>query len=85
VRVVRQSSLTLGILAISLWAISWSWLIGTGTTVARVGEVGAVITGLAAVGAGVATRKRSQNAGLRLGIIALSLVVGLNLLGLILR
>jgi hypothetical protein len=77
-------SLTLGILAISLWAISWSWLIGSGTTVVRVGEVGAIITGLAAVGAGVATRK-PKDAGFRLGIVALSLVVGLNLLGVILR
>ena len=83
-RVIRQSSLTLGILAIALWVISWSWLIGFGTTVVRVGEFGAIITGLAAFGAGVATRK-PKDAGLRLGIVALLLVVGLNLLGLILR
>ena len=84
-RAVRRSSLSLGILAIFLWALSWSWLIGAGTTVARVGEVGAIVTGLAAVCAGVATRRRAQPAGLRLGIVALSLVVGLISSALVLR
>jgi hypothetical protein len=84
-RAVQWSSLGLGILAIFLWALSWSWLVGAGTTVVRVGEVGAIVTGLAAVCAGVATRGGSHPAGLRLGIVALSLVIGLNLLGLVLR
>jgi hypothetical protein len=53
--------------------------------VVRVGEIGALVVGIAAVAAGVRTRSGSQKAGLCLGVIALVLVVGLNLLGLVLR
>ena len=79
----NRSSLTLGIAALVLWAVSWSWLVGVGVTVVRVGEVGAFIAGLAAVAVGVRTQPRSV--GFWLGIVALVLVIGLNLLGLILR
>jgi hypothetical protein len=65
-----------------LWAVSWSWLIGIGTTVVRIGEVGALVAGLAAVAVGLTIRPRP--AGLLLGVIALALVLGLNLLGLVL-
>jgi hypothetical protein len=82
---VRQSSLGLGILALVLWAVSWSWLAGVGVMVVRFGEVAAVVTGIAAVAVAVATPRRSQNAGLWLGVAALVLVFGLNLLGLLLR
>ena len=83
--IIRQSSLSLGILALVLWAISWSWLVGVGVTVVRLGEVGALVTGIAAIAVGVATPRRSQNAGLWFGIVALVLVVGLKVLGLLLR
>ena len=46
---LRQSSLSLGILALLLWAVSWSWLVGVGVTVVRIGEVGALLAGIAAV------------------------------------
>ena len=82
---MRHSSLSLGILALVLWAISWSWLVGVGLTVVRVGEVSAIVAGIAAVAVGVATPRRSQNAGLWFGVVALVLVVGLNLLVLLLR
>ena len=78
-----RSSLTLGIAALILWAVSWSWLIGVGVTVVRVGEVGALVAGLAAVAAGLRNQPRSD--GLWLGIVALVLVIGLNVLGLMLR
>lgn len=81
----RQSSLSLGILALVLWAISWSWLIGVGVTVVRFGEVGALLAGLTAVALGVTAPKRPQNIGLWIGVVALTLVIGLNLLGLLLR
>ena len=34
----RRSSLILGIAALVLWAVSWSWLLGVGVTVVRVAE-----------------------------------------------
>lgn len=79
----RQSSLVLGIAALVLWAVSWSWLVGVGVTLVRLGEVGALITGLAAVAVGLRTRPGSV--GFWLGVVALVLVVGLNLLGIVLR
>jgi hypothetical protein len=45
----RRSSLGLGILALLLWALSWSWLVGAGVVVVRVGEIGALLAGIAAV------------------------------------
>jgi hypothetical protein len=51
----------------------------------RVGEVGAFVTGIATVAVGVATPRRPQNPGLWFRVIALVLVIGLNLLGLVLR
>jgi hypothetical protein len=80
---LHQSSLSLGILALLLWAISWSWLVGVGVTVVRIGEVGALLAGIAAVAVGVTAPRRSQNVGLWCGVAALVLVVGLNLLGLL--
>jgi hypothetical protein len=80
--IARTSSLSLGIAALVLWAVSWSWLIGISTTVVRIGEVGALVVGLAAVAVGLTIRPRP--AGLRLSMIALALVLGLNLLGLVL-
>ena len=80
--IARTSSLSLGIAALVLWAVSWSWLIGISTTVVRIGEVGALVVGLAAVAVGLTIRPRP--AGLLLGVIALALVLGLNLLGLVL-
>ena len=82
-RVGRQSSLILGIAALVLWAVSWSWLVGVGVTVVRVGEVAALVAGLTAVAVGLRTQPRPV--GLWLGVVALVLVVGLNLLGLVLR
>jgi len=82
---LRQPSLILGILALLLWAISWSWLVGVGVTVVRIGEVGALVAGVAAVAVGAAAPRRSENAGLWFGVVALVLVVGLNLLGLLIR
>ena len=81
---VRQPSLSLGILALLLWAVSWSWLVGVGVTVVRVGEVGALVAGIAAVAVGVATPGVTKH-GLWFGVVALVLVVGLNLLGLVAR
>ena len=78
-----RSSLTLGLAALILWAVSWSWLVGVGVTVVRVGELGAIVAGLGAVTVGATTRPRS--AGFWLGIVVLVLVIGLNVLGLILR
>ena len=78
---VRWSCLGLGILALALWAVSWSWLVGVGVTVVRIGEVGALVAGVAAVVLGVAAPRRSQNVGLWCGVAALVLVVGLNLFG----
>jgi hypothetical protein len=75
----------LGILALALWALSWSWLIGVGVTVVRIGEVGALVAGVAAVAIGAATWTRARNAGLWMGLSALVLVVGLNLVAVILR
>jgi hypothetical protein len=80
--IARTSSLSLGIAALILWAVSWSWLIGSGTTLVRIGEVGALVVGVAAVAVGL--RIRPRPAGLLLGAIALALVLGLNLLGLVL-
>jgi hypothetical protein len=82
---LRQSALSLGILALALWAVSWSWLVGVGVIVVRVGEVGAFVAGIAAVTVGVVTRSRSPSTGLWLGLVALMLVMGLNLLSLMLR
>ena len=80
---VRWSCLGLGILALGLWAVSWSWLVGVGVTVVRIGEVGALLSGVAAVCLGVTAPRPSQNLGLWCGVAALALVVGLNLLGLL--
>jgi hypothetical protein len=82
---LRQSSPSLGALALVLWAISWSWLVGAGVAVVRVGEVGALVAGVAAVAVGLTAPRRAQNAGLWLGAVALLLAVGLNLLGLLIR
>jgi hypothetical protein len=82
---VRRSSLGLGILALVWWAVSWSWLVGVGVMVVRLGEIAAVLTGIAAVAVAAAAPRRSRNAGLWLGVVALVLVFGLNLLGLLLR
>src|SRR3954454_6108200 len=80
---VRRSSLSLGILALLFWAVSWSWLVGFGVIVVRVGEIGAVVMGIAAVVVGATTRRRSGNVGLWCGVVALVLVFGLNVLGLL--
>jgi hypothetical protein len=82
---LRKPSLSLGILALVSWAISWSWLVGVGVTVVRFGEVGALLAGVAAVAVGLTAPMRSENVGLWLGVVALVLVVGLNLLGLLIR
>ena len=82
---LRQSSLSLGILALVLWAISWSWLVGVGVTVVRLGEVGALVAGVVAVAVGMTAPRRARNVGLWIGGVALVLVIGLNLLGLLLR
>jgi hypothetical protein len=82
---VRRSSLSLGILALFLWAVSWSWLVGFSVSVVRVGEIGAVVAGIAAVVVGAAAPRRSENGGLWCGGVALVLVFGLNLLGLLFR
>jgi hypothetical protein len=54
-------------------------------TVVRIGEVGALLAGVAAIALGVTAPKRSQNVGLWCGAAALALVIGLNLLGLLIR
>jgi hypothetical protein len=82
---LRQSSLSPGILALVLWAISWSWLVGVGVTVVRFGEVGALLAGVAAVAVGMTAPRRPRNVGLWIGGVALVLVIGLNLLGLMIR
>ena len=80
---LRWWCLGLGILALALWAVSWSWLVGVGITVVRIGEVGALLAGVAAVTLGVTAPKRSHRAGLWCGAAALVLVIGLNFLGLV--
>ena len=75
--------MSLGILALLLWAVSWSWLVGFGVMVVRVGEIGAVVIGIAAVVVGATTPRRSGNVGLWCGVVALVLVFGLNALGLL--
>jgi hypothetical protein len=75
---VRRSCLSLGIVAILFWAVSWSWLLGVGLVITRTGEIGAVLAGVAAVVAGATTRRRRKNVGLWLGVVALMLVFGLN-------
>ena len=77
--------MSLGIFALLLWAVSWSWLIGFGVIVVRVGEIGAVVAGTAAVVVGATTPRRTDNMGLWLGVVALVFVFGLNVLGLLLR
>ena len=76
--------MSLGILALFLWAFSWSWLVGADVTVVRVGEIGAVVVGIAAVVVGSTTPRRSRNVGLWCGVVALVLVFSLNALGLLL-
>src|SRR4051812_38453888 len=80
----RRASLSLGILALLLWALSWSWLVGVGVMVVRVCEIGAVVVGIAAVVAGSTIPRRSRNVGLWCGVVALVLVFSLNVLGLLL-
>src|SRR4051794_41267335 len=57
----RRSSLSLGILALCLWAVSWSWLVGAGLLVVRVGEVGAVVSGVAPVLVGAGRGRRASH------------------------
>jgi hypothetical protein len=59
--------------------VSWSWLVGAGVTAVRVGEVGAVGAGLAAVLIRLTT-PRAGNVGVRCALAALVLVFGLNIL-----
>jgi hypothetical protein len=80
---VRRPALTLGILALVLWALSWSWLVGSGVLVVRVGEIGALVAAIAAVVVGMTTPRRARNVGLWCGVAALLLVLGLNLVGLL--
>lgn len=80
----RRSSLSLGILALVLWAFSWSWLVGLGVVVVRVGEIGAIVAGVAAVVVGARTSKPSNDVGLWCGAVALVLVFALNILGVLL-
>ena len=79
----RRLALVLGILALVLLAVSWSWIVGVGITVVRVGEVGAILAGLAAVALGLTTPGRARNLGLWFGVVTLVFVFGLNLLGLL--
>ena len=83
--IVQRSSSTLGILALLLWGVSWSWVVGVGVVVVRVGEVGAAVVAIAAVVIGATAGRRSNNLGLWCGGVVLVLVLALNVLGLALR
>ena len=80
----RRSSLSLGILALVLWAFSWSWLVGLGVVVVRVGEIGAIVAGVAAVVVGSTRSKPFTDVGLWCGAVTLVLVFALNILGVLL-
>ena len=54
-------------------------------TIVRFGEIGALLAGVTAVALGMTAPKRPQNVWLWTGVGALTLVVGLNLLGLLIR
>jgi hypothetical protein len=71
----------LGVSALVLCAVSWSWIIGVGTTPVRIGEIGALLVGLAAVLTGAVVGWRTVGVGL--GAAALVLVIGLNLVGVV--
>ena len=76
--------MNLGIVALSLWALSWSWLVGAGVVVVRIGEIGAVVAGVAAVVVGATASGRTNNVGLWCGVAALVLVFALNVLAVLL-
>jgi hypothetical protein len=80
----QRLSLSLGILALLLWVCSWSWLVGLGVVVVRVGEIGAIVAGGAAVVVGATTTKPSSDVGFWCGAVTLVLVFALNILGVVL-
>jgi|tagenome__1003787_1003787.scaffolds.fasta_scaffold20953719_2 hypothetical protein len=80
----RRPSLSLGILALLLWALSWSWVVGFGVMVVRVGEIGAIVAGVAAVVVGARTSRPVNDVGLWCGAVTLVLVFALNILGVLL-
>ena len=82
---LRQSSLKPGDSRAPVLGDLGSWLVGVGVTVVRIGEVGALLAGIAAVVAGGTAPRPSRNVGLWCGTAALVLVIGLNLLGLLIR
>jgi hypothetical protein len=59
--------------------MSWSWIVGVGLTPVRIGEIGALLAGVAAVLSGAAVGWRTMGVGL--GVAALVLAIGLNLVG----
>jgi hypothetical protein len=76
---MARTSFLLGVSALVLCAVSWSWIVGVGITPVRIGEIGALLAGVAAVLSGAVVGWRTVGVGL--GVAALVLVIGLNLLG----
>jgi len=78
---MERTSSVLGVSALVLCAVSWSWIVGAGTTPVRIGEIGALLAGVAAVLSGAVVGWRTTGVGL--GVAALGLVIGLNLVGVV--
>ncbi len=95
---LANAAVACGLLALPLWLLSFSWIpfavagreIGSVWYIIFVGEAGALLAALLAIGSGFVARRRARprtaqhrraSRGLVTGVTALVLVVGLNVLG----
>jgi hypothetical protein len=97
---LATAAIACGVLAFPLWLLSFSWVpfaltgrvMGSAWYIVLVGEVGALLAALLAIGLGSIARRRASagtayhrraSQGLTIGVIALVLIVGLNIVGLV--